>query len=136
MRSSLNLMCEKLQRTISFASRFRINSFLQRWKAFVKLHNLTYFDFYHMLRCKDRKIVKNWDFFEVQFDLSLWKLELMIDETELISNENNEKFSWTLSNCEKLDEFQVFTVLQFHNYINNISISIILTTLKYVYFTE
>ena len=27
---SLNLMCEKLQRTISFASRFRFNSFLQR----------------------------------------------------------------------------------------------------------
>ena len=56
---SLNLMCEKLQRTIFFASRFRFNSFLQRWKTFVKFHNLIYFDFYHMLRCKVRIVVKN-----------------------------------------------------------------------------
>ena len=49
---SLNLMCEKLQRIISSAVRFRFHSFLQRWKALVKLHNLTYFNFYHMLRCK------------------------------------------------------------------------------------
>ena len=47
----LDLVCEKLQRTISLAIRSRFDSFLQRWKALVKLHNLAVFNFYHMLRC-------------------------------------------------------------------------------------
>ena len=47
----LDLVCEKLQRTISSAIRSRSHSFLQRWKALDELHNLAYFDFYHMLRC-------------------------------------------------------------------------------------
>ena len=47
----LELVYEKLQRTISFALRFRFNSLLQRWKALSELHNLAYFNIYHMLRC-------------------------------------------------------------------------------------
>ena len=47
----LELMYAKLQRTISFAIDFWFDSFLQRWKALVKLHNLAYFNIYHMLRC-------------------------------------------------------------------------------------
>ena len=48
---SLNLMCENLQRTISLAIRFRFDSFLQRWKALIELHNLTCYVFYHMFWC-------------------------------------------------------------------------------------
>ena len=44
----LELVYEKLQRTISFVLRFRFDSFLQRWKALGKLHNLAYFNFYHI----------------------------------------------------------------------------------------
>ena len=136
---SLNLMCEKLQRTISFASRFRFNSFLQRWKTLVKLHNLTYFDFYHMLRCM--KITTATFEIENDFDcrldcsknLSFWKLEFMIDENELLNNASSESFSWTLSSFRNLDLFQTLETSYFNNYINIISISIIFTTLKCVY---
>ena len=47
----LELVYEKFQRTISFALRFQIDSFLQRWKALGELHNLVYFNIYHLVRC-------------------------------------------------------------------------------------
>ena len=133
---SLNLMCEKLQRTIFFASRFRFNSFLQRWKTLVKLHNLIYFDFYHMLRCMKIttaafEIENNFDYrLDCSRNLSLWKFEFMIDRyiREIIL------CSWTLSNSQILDFFQIFMFSRFHDCINSTSISIIFTTLKCAYF--
>ena len=47
----LDLVCEKLQRTISSAIRSRFDSLLERLKVLGELHNLAYFDIYHMLRC-------------------------------------------------------------------------------------
>ena len=44
-------MDEELQRTISFVTGFGFDLLLQLWKVRDKLHNLTYLNFYHMLRC-------------------------------------------------------------------------------------
>ena len=52
----LEVVYEKLQRTISFAMRFRFDSFLQRWKALDWFYNFGYFNVYHMLRCNENVI--------------------------------------------------------------------------------
>ena len=70
---SLNLVCEKLQRTIFFAIRFRFDSFLQRWKTLDELHNLIYFDFYHMLRCMKitTAVISAWECEASHLDISI-----------------------------------------------------------------
>ena len=81
---SLNLMRKKLQRTIFFASRFRFNSFLQRWKTFIELHNLTYFDFYHTLRCIEITIASN-SIFDVILTASLTAITTFLFENWVFS---------------------------------------------------
>ena len=63
---SLNLMYEKLQRTIIFATVSRLSRILQRWKALAEFYNFDYFNMYHMLRCNENLIA-----IVVQFDVIL-----------------------------------------------------------------
>ena len=112
-RSSLNLMCEKLQRTIFFASRFRFNSFLQRWKTLVKSHNLIYFNFYHMLRCIEIIIAMSFaiECNTTHFDISIIK-------------------TWFYSHLNNIRK-----TFQFNNFINNEWILFIFESLKCVWTT-
>ena len=122
---SLNLMCEKLQRTIFSAICFRFHSFLQRWKTFDELHNLIYFDFYHMLRCKSR--------INVKIKIFLKFKSIFLFENRVFSLMKSFELLKILSSSSILDFFQIFMFSQFHDYINFISISITFTTLKCVY---
>ena len=101
-------MCEKLQRTIFFASRFRFNSFLQRWKTLVKLHNLIVFNFYHMLRCIEIIIAMSF-----AFECDTAHFDISIIEIWFYSHFNN-----------------IRKTSQFNNFINNWWILLILESLK------